>query len=768
MKQKLTIRSYKFKINLLVYLLIFVLCYGVCNANIFNESLMPFGVGVIFALISLNLNGYILAVIYMVAYSLAGSSVSAIIIALNVSLCLCVLQYLISIKKVKVKKWLIFVFAGLSQIAFILLNLGGAKTNLALMISVIVSMLFLYSAICFVDATYGRGFYIKLNLDEKICGGIILIIFMLGLSNTSIYSINLGLIFASLIILICTFGLSCEKQMIISILIGIAFACKSMSAVDISMFVIMSLMALCFKCNFKYLSMIAIVLGYIAFNLFFCVGLVYGQIISLIIGAIIFAFIPMKLINKINGLVDKKPIIFANNIIKNAKSQIINRITELSKIFGEMTDVYKNMVHGNLNENQSKELLREELISSVCSKCPNQDFCFRSNGNFIDNSIDTILNSAYEKGRILLVDLPQHLSTNCININKLLNTLNSLISAYKDYTGAISNLDSSRLLIASQLSGVSSLLATLSSEVDLSINFDPKFASVIKEELMYKNVMCLDLTIYEKDAFAKFVNLIIKTKSINKDIIEKVVSKVLNKKYKIKSIEPSEVIDASLVTMVTRPNYDIAYGSQTITKSGKIISGDTNSIVDVDDGKFMVSICDGMGSGKNANDISKLTTTLIEKFYKAGFENEIILSSVNKLLSLNEKENFSTIDLCVIDTIKNTYDFIKLGATVGFLKRDKGECETISSSGLPIGVLEEIKPHITKKLISPFDMLVFVSDGITDAFENKLDLAEFIRCQNIINPTTLSKVIAEKALELNGGIAKDDMTVICVRVFENV
>ena len=86
---------------------------------------------------------------------------------------------------------------------------------------------------------------------------------------------------------------------------------------------------------------------------------------------------------------------------------------------------------------------------------------------------------------------------------------------------------------------------------------------------------------------------------------------------------------------------------------------------------------------------------------------------------------------------------------------------------MPVGVLEEIRPHITRKIISPFDVLVFVSDGVTDSFEGKMELSEYIRNSDIINPLTLSKTILNEALKINGGIANDDMTVICVRVFED-
>ena len=201
-------------------------------------------------------------------------------------------------------------------------------------------------------------------------------------------------------------------------------------------------------------------------------------------------------------------------------------------------------------------------------------------------------------------------------------------------------------------------------------------------------------------------------------------------------------------------------------KANKSSSGDYAVYALVDRHTYAIILCDGMGSGKNANKISSLTTRLIENFYRAGFENEIILSSVNKLLSLTEEENFSTIDLCVIDCKKNVYDFIKLGATNGYIKRHKGEVEVIKSNGLPVGMLEEISPHITKRLISPFDILVFMSDGVADAFENKLNFESYLYNLDIINPQTLCDEIISKALEVSGNIANDDMTVVCVRVFE--
>ena len=747
-----------------MYITIFVLVYGVSQVSVFGSSLMPFGVGLIFALLLLDYSGYMLAVIYFVAGIISDFGVAGIIVNLNISVVLALAYYLIKLRKIKLKKWMLVVLALLGQLSYIITNLGSTRDNLSLFVSIVLSLFFLFSCAYFFDAISAKrqGF---LNLDEKICGAVILILFMFGMSSTNVSIINLGFVFVPLVILLCTYVFPNDKVVVISAILGVGMSLAHMSQMYISLCVVMGLMSISFRCNFRYLSAIAVCLGHVIFTVFFNTGFSWGELLSVVIGGVMFAIIPNSILHKYNGIFDSKSLLTVKNIVDNSKNQIVTRVKELSKIFLEMDGVYRKMVRGTLPDDKAKVMLREELVDMVCSKCENRDYCFRSSGNFVDNAIDTIVSVAYDKGKILLMDIPQHLTSNCNNTSAIVSSLNSLVSSYKQYTGVINNLDTSRILIANQLNGVSKLLDSLSSEVDVNINFDHKFNDRIKEELSYKNIICYASFVYEKDAYSRYVNLIVKTESIDKVLIEKIVSKIIGVKLMIKNVSPNDA-DTSMVYMVTKPNFDIAYGSCGITKTGKIVSGDSKSILKIDDGKYMVSICDGMGSGKNAHSISALTISLIENFYKCGFDNDTILNSVNKLLSLTEEENFSTIDLCLIDGKKNTYDFVKLGATTGYLKRENGECEKIESSGLPIGVLEEIRPHITKKLINPFDMLVFVSDGITDSFENKLDLCLYISHLDIINPMLLSQNILDKALSLNSGIAIDDMTVVCVRVFE--
>ena len=143
---------------------------------------MPFAVGIIFAYLIFKFNGYILSLIYFVTILLSQANLNTVFVGINVSCVLCLFQFLLDKQKIQRKTWIIFVFAIFSQIAYIIVNLGGTKENLGLFVSIVLSLFFLYSSLSFFDAISTRKNIARLNLDEKICGGVILLMFMYGMS----------------------------------------------------------------------------------------------------------------------------------------------------------------------------------------------------------------------------------------------------------------------------------------------------------------------------------------------------------------------------------------------------------------------------------------------------------------------------------------------------------------------------------------------------------------------------------------------------------
>ena len=232
----------------------------------------------------------------------------------------------------------------------------------------------------------------------------------------------------------------------------------------------------------------------------------------------------------------------------------------------------------------------------------------------------------------------------------------------------------------------------------------------------------------------------------------------------IYDVHPTEKVGLVNVNLKSAPMFDCVFGIASQPKSGSNISGDSHSIERLDGDKFMFAICDGMGSGQEAGEKSQTAVGLVENFYKAGFDNEIILSSVNKLLNLEKDDIFSTIDIVVIDLKNGIADIVKMGSASSYI-RGQDECKIIECSSLPIGILQDVNTVTKKVVLNEKDMIVLCSDGINDAFGSDSQFRDFLLTIKSVNPQEVADKILERALANNNGYAVDDMTCLVVKIF---
>lgn len=760
-------RVFKIKLKwILKYIILFALFF-VCNKAAINEGyLAPFCFGVFYALIFKTNDVWGISISYVLAYMLSFMSLTGLYICLNIVGVAIIFKLLHVLIKKNAHNLLICLYALIGNITYLFLNSSSGKEIITSSISIILGILFLYCCLHLFGIS-NRNIKTKLSSDEIMCVGVVIATFAMGLSALTFFKIEFLKIVGVLLILICSYTTNNKVGLVFASLFGVGASIYYTNLTYVAAFVVFSLCAIGFKSSYKIIACVAIILCEVIFGLYFIgyADFTIFSVISVIIGEVIFLLIPQKLLTrvneKINGLTEN---VAVRSIINRSRENLTKRMTEISNVFLEMDTVYKQMVQGVLPEKDAKQMLKSELFEKCCKDCVNKNRCTRVDGKFSMEVFNEIVDVGFEKGKLNLLDLPQYLTTKCGRVNYILSTINALLNSYKHYTVMVNNMDASKILIADQLKGVSVLIKALADEVNLNIVYDVGKENRIKEELGYKNICCLEALVYEQSTALKYVSLILAEKEIDKVKLEKIISKVVGSKMCVSEVFDSSVAGAKEVVLKTSANYDIVFGSASCTKNGKVLSGDTHSLIKIDDGKYMVALCDGMGSGEDAHRISDLTITLIENFYKAGFENDIILNSVNKLLSINSDENFSALDICVFDLRKNLIDFIKLGSPYGFIKH-KFETEVISSSGLPIGVLDEMKPHITKKLFSEFDIVVLVSDGVSEAFGGREELKTYINNLDSVNPQTISDDILDHAVDLVNGNCNDDFTVVAVRVY---
>ena len=101
-------------------------------------------------------------------------------------------------------------------------------------------------------------------------------------------------------------------------------------------------------------------------------------------------------------------------------------------------------------------------------------------------------------------------------------------------------------------------------------------------------------------------------------------------------------------------------------------------------------------------------------------------------------------------------------------RRHKDSIESVKTGSLPLGILEEMQPAISKKLIEASDMLVMFSDGVIDSFNSKDEFKNFVNNIDTINPQTFAEEILDRALDNYKGKPSDDCTIITARIFPRV
>ena len=215
------------------------------------------------------------------------------------------------------------------------------------------------------------------------------------------------------------------------------------------------------------------------------------------------------------------------------------------------------------------------------------------------------------------------------------------------------------------------------------------------------------------------------------------------------------------------PLLDAVFGVASKKKKGEKASGDTHSVIRINEHRFLMALSDGMGSGEYARKVSRTAISLIEAFYRAEMPEGTVLETINKLLAFSREERFACIDICSVDLNTGGAEFVKIGSPIALILRE-GKIKVLESQSLPMGILESLRPTTLKEQLKDGDMLVFMSDGVTAAFNSTPELLEFMQPLKPLNPQNLADAVLQGALKRTDGVAEDDMTVLCTRIFRTV
>lgn len=219
----------------------------------------------------------------------------------------------------------------------------------------------------------------------------------------------------------------------------------------------------------------------------------------------------------------------------------------------------------------------------------------------------------------------------------------------------------------------------------------------------------------------------------------------------------------STILFLPEPKYRMSGGVARAAKDGEVVSGDNFALFAKENGQMIMSISDGMGSGLEACRESETVIELLEQFLGSGFDKETAIKLIHaSMLLQTDGQAAATVDLCMADLYTGECEFLKIGASTTFLKRN-GWVEAIASTSMPMGILRQVDYECTKKKLENGDYIVMVSDGVMDALpgqEAEEMVKDYLLETQIENARELAKSLLQYVLKFGKNQARDDMTVL--------
>lgn len=608
-----------------------------------------------------------------------------------------------------------------------------------------------------------KNFKYKCANEELVCLAVFTVVLAIGFIN--LLGFNLYTSAVIFIILCSAFIFTSGTATCISVIFSFAPTVLSLKFSYFASFTCIALSCSLFSNKSKFLSALSV----IAVNLLFSWGLkIYGafhylDVLYSVIPACTFLFLPSKLfssLKKQRESLDEK--LLSRYAINRTRIAISGKLYELAGAFSEMKRGFEELKKQTVVGEQAYTRMADEVVMSVCESCPSFERC-KNKGMPEQSELIKIISVGVAKGRVSLIDLTKKFVENCGYVNSIICEVNDLIGRYKQKIRETDEVASGKELITMQASGTEGVLKNLALDFSRNLSFDCQLEKQIGLSLHKNGIIYKEIMAFEGSGVIE-IYLTLNLSEFNAQTIENSISAILGRKMSIVSKTPLS-INVCTVTLRPAPNLDASFGLASQKKYGSLQSGDTHSLIKINEGTFMVCLSDGMGSGKEANKTSSTAISLIESFYKAGIDRSCVLNVVNKVLSMGTDESFSAMDVLTVDLFDMRCDFIKIGSPSSYLI-SSDSIRIIDGNSLPLGILDDLKPCTTSFPLNEGDLLLIITDGVSDAFGSSTDLITFLKGLKSLNPQKLADDVLNRALSLDNGSPKDDMTAVCVRIFK--
>ena len=464
----------------------------------------------------------------------------------------------------------------------------------------------------------------------------------------------------------------------------------------------------------------------------------------------------------------------------NKSKEMAEHLNNVSEAIQEMATTYRNVepttFEANTIRNENKQIFIAELLNSLEPYKDNMLYedVADTDGKIIDEVFSMLLDKQeidrkdlleiFARCNSYIVEFEDKEVSNRLeeSIAQIVRSINVAYKISKSNFIWKKRVEENKKNMGKQLNGVSKAIQKMAKNIEEDIEKEEKYEkekTEIIEILKQKDIDIQDISLKKENRFIIeiYLNEILETAKI--ETIEKILTKILKEEIVLNE----ETSIGKKLNFLSDDKYVMAIGESEATKSKSDTSGDSILNIRLRDGKYLVAISDGMGTGKEAKISSSKALRLLENLLLSGFDKKISLDLINAALINQNTEIFATLDIAIVDLYMGSIEFIKSGACPTYIKNNK-KVQIIKSNSLPTGIVNETNIQTFDKDINSGDIMVMCSDGILDSnieYKNKeLWVKYMLEDIETNNTKKIADLILNEAIDNNYGIAKDDMSIV--------
>lgn len=472
----------------------------------------------------------------------------------------------------------------------------------------------------------------------------------------------------------------------------------------------------------------------------------------------------------------------------NRSKETVTKLNNVSKVVKEMADTYKSVATTVISEEDIREKNKQKFILELLNNIEYMednilyDNIEKVEGPIVDEIFSELMENQFIREKDLLrilarnnnyvVGFSQNEEKVSRDVEKMTEAINSAFRISKmDFIWSV-RLSEEKKNFETQLNGVSKAISEIADDIDEEIknedlNNDKKeqIALLLKQ----KEILVQEIIINKKENDRYKIELYIeKTEKEEIDeIIVNILDKVLEEKVIIKKCKEIKNENSIKYEILSDDKYILDIGHSIAIKDNMTVSGDSIVQTKLKDGKYLIAISDGMGSGPEARKSSQIVTSMLKRLLNSGFEKNTSVDLINSNLLNVSEDVFATLDIAIVDLYKGNIEFIKNGACPTYIKNNK-KIQIIKSLTLPTGVIKEASTDIFDKDIENNDIIIMCSDGILDSnveYKNKeLWVKYLLEDIEVTNPQKIADIILNEAVDNNFGKTQDDMSVVVCKL----